>query len=179
MQRIAVFLLCLLLTVSVCGCSEEVTVYTVEEDGITFEVNTESGTLSDGTNTYRYEFSGDSDKYGIEIRYPNGSTYYWSQSGTSGHGGWSDDYDAELYVDGGTLCDVILQKAPAPSGSSDILAVVLLIALGLFAVLSPQTVWYLEYGWRFKDAEPSGLALTMNRIGGVVSIALGVFLAVS
>ncbi|MBO5253428.1 MAG: hypothetical protein J6C51_05740 [Clostridia bacterium] len=59
------------------------------------------------------------------------------------------------------------------------LAVVLLIALGLFAVLSPQTVWYLEYGWRFKDAEPSNLALTLNRIGGIVSIALGVFLAVS
>ncbi len=179
MKRITVLLLCLLLAFSVCACSEAVTVYTVEEDGITFEVNTESGTLSDGTNTYRYEFSGDSESYGIEIRYPNGSTYYWSQSGTSGHGGWSDDYDAALYVDGDTLCDVILAKAPTPSGSSDFFAVIFLIALGLFAVLSPHTVWYLEYGWRFKDAEPSGLALTLNRIGGIAAIALGVFMAVS
>ena len=179
MKRIAVFLLGLLLMLSVCACSEAATVYTVEENGISFEVDTEKGTISDGTHTYRYKFSGDAESYGINITYPNSSTYYWSQSGTSGHGGWSDDYDADAFVDGDTLCDVILQKAPAAPGSSNALAVIVVIALGVFGVISPQSVWYLEYGWRFKDAEPSNLALLLNRIGGIAAIVLGIFMAVS
>ena len=32
----------------------------------------------------------------------------------------------------------------------------------------PDTVWYLETGWRYKDVRPSDLAIATNRIVGVV-----------
>ena len=49
----------------------------------------------------------------------------------------------------------------------------LLWAIGLFNVLAPRAAWYLSYGWRFKDAEPSDAALMMARIGGVIAIIIG------
>lgn len=49
----------------------------------------------------------------------------------------------------------------------------LLLAVGIFNTAAPQTAWWLEYGWRFKDAEPSDLALGANRILGVVLIFIG------
>ncbi len=53
---------------------------------------------------------------------------------------------------------------------------ILLMIIGLFNLISPQTGWYLSYGWRFKDAEPSDAALVMARIGGGIAILIGVIL---
>ena len=46
----------------------------------------------------------------------------------------------------------------------------LLMAFGLFAIISPRAMWFFSEGWKFKDAEPSGAALIVARIGGVVSL---------
>ncbi|HEY2839858.1 MAG TPA: DUF6199 family natural product biosynthesis protein [Pirellulales bacterium] len=52
----------------------------------------------------------------------------------------------------------------------------LILSLGLIAcllsVISPRTVWYLRYGWRYKNAEPSDLSLVVTRISGVLGIVL-------
>ena len=53
---------------------------------------------------------------------------------------------------------------------------ILLMIIGLFNLISPRTGWYLSYGWRFKDAEPSDAALVMARIGGGIAILIGVIL---
>ena len=52
----------------------------------------------------------------------------------------------------------------------------LLIPVGLFLLISPRTVWYLSHGWRFKNAEPSDLALGLNRLGGGAALVIGVLL---
>lgn len=54
----------------------------------------------------------------------------------------------------------------------------LLIVMGIFQLVSPQTAWYLSYGWRYKDAEPSDIALVMERVGGVVAIIVGIIILI-
>ena len=174
MKKNAIVLLSLLLTLWLCACTGSDGTYTVGKGGMTFTVDTVNGTVSDGTHTYEYTFSGDSSSYGVTITYPNGSTYYWARSGNIGHGGWSDDYDEDAYADGDTLCDVIAAGAPAPADPTNWFLVLFLIAVGIFNAAAPETAWYLEYGWRYKDAEPSDAALTAARAGGIFAIFVGV-----
>ena len=179
MKKTILVLLSFLLVFALCGCGETATTYTVEKAGIAFEVDTENSTISDGTYTYKYTFSGDAESYAVKITYPNGSTYYWNQSGTSGQGGWSDDYDRDLYVDGGTLCDVAAAKAPKASAPTNVFGVLLLIGIGVFNLAAPQAAWYLSYGWRYKNAEPSDTALIMARVSGVAVLVIALLMIIS
>lgn len=177
MKKLLIFLITTLLVLSMCGCSASAnTTYTSYKNGTSYVVDTENGTISDGTNTYTYSFSGNSSSYNVDITYPDGSTYWFKMSGYSGYGGWSDDYDENRYVDGDTLRNVLLEKAPKESNPGKFFAIILLLAVGFFHVASPYTAWYLEYGWRYKNAEPSDLALGMNRVGGVVAIIVAVIM---
>ncbi len=54
----------------------------------------------------------------------------------------------------------------------------LLIVMGIFQLVSPKTAWYLSYGWRYKNAEPSDVALVMERMGGVVAIIVGIIILI-
>lgn len=160
---------------SACGTAE--TVYTVVKNDISYVVDKDNQTISDGSHTYRFEFSGNSSSYNVNIVYPDGSTYWFSQSGSMGHGGWSEDYDEDRYVDGDTLCDVLIEKAPKKINSGKFIWVLILAAVGVFNIVSPQTAWYLEYGWRYKNAEPSDLALGFNRVtGGIAVVAAVIFI---
>ena len=40
----------------------------------------------------------------------------------------------------------------------------LFIVIGLINAISPATGWYLSYGWRYKDAEPSDAAYQKNSV---------------
>ena len=44
------------------------------------------------------------------------------------------------------------------------------IVLGIVAIVSPKTAWYLQEGWKYKNVEPSELRLFMVRIGGVAGV---------
>lgn len=48
------------------------------------------------------------------------------------------------------------------------------IIVGLVNLISPETGWYLNRGWQYKDAEPSEAALLWGRVGGVIAILIGV-----
>ena len=167
----------ILLVFALCACSKSVDTYTVTKGSVTFTVDTVNGTIFDGVHTYEYDFSGDASSYSVKITYPNGASYYWDFSGQFGHGGWSGDYDEERYADGDTLCDVIVVGAPEPpkSGESIFFALVL-IAVGAFNAAAPETAWYLEYGWRFKGAEPSDMALSLGRGVGVAALIAGLIM---
>lgn len=170
------FILLIFVMLSLCACSAAETVYTVVKNEISYVVDRENQTISDGTHTYQYEFSGNTDDYNVDIVYPDGSTYWFNKSGFSGYGGWSDDYDEDKYVDGDTLCDVLLEKAPKKTNSGKFVGAIIMAAVGIFNIVSPHTVWYLEYGWRYKDAEPSDMALGFNRVVGVIAIIVAVIL---
>ncbi|AYW47067.1 histidine kinase [Tetragenococcus osmophilus] len=42
----------------------------------------------------------------------------------------------------------------------------IVLIFGFINIFAPKTGWWLEIGWRIKDAEPSHAALIMNRVSG-------------
>ena len=176
MKKIQVLIVLMLIAISLCACSSMSTTYTVEQDGITYVVDTINSTVFDGGNTYQYSFSGSYSSYKIDITYPDGSTYWWQQQGSSGFGGWSDNYDENRYVAGDVLRDVLEEKAPKESNPGKFFMAIFLLGIGIFNIFSPYTAWYLQYGWRYKDAEPSDDALIMNRVLGGVAIIIAVII---
>ena len=135
------------------------------------------------TEAYPYEFSGSRENYACEITFPDGTEWYWSQHGMggSGSGTWFDKHAIESpYPDPEALCDVILEGKAGKNGPSlnfgKVLLILLLAGAGVFHLVSPQTAWYLSYGWRYKNAGPSDAALVMERVGGIVLLGLGAVL---
>lgn len=173
-RGILLCLLALLLLLTACG-GETSSVY--EQDGYT--VDLESRTITYEEDVYTYTVSGSGAGSEIRITYPNGATYYWTWNGNFGHGGWSDDYDPVRYTDGDTLMELLnFEPEPEKSGPSPLLAI-LLLAAGIFNLVSPRAAWYLSYGWRFKNAEPSDAALVLGRLSGGLAILIGLFLLVA
>lgn len=175
MKRFWMIALVLLLSLSLFGCAAKQTNYTVTMRGIQFTVDTVQKTITEGENVYHYTASGGS-SFGVTITYPNGSTYSFSQSGGMGMSSWSDDYAEDVYTPGDILVDVLKADAPKRLNPDKVLAGLILVAVGIFDVLAPKVSWYLGYGWRYKDAEPSDAALVFARIGGAIVIAIGIAL---
>lgn len=180
MKKLFAAILCVLLGLSLFACaSSQPSVYRAQRDGKEYVVDTVSKKISDGTHTYHYSLDGDSSGYSIEITYPDGSTYWWRTQSSGfgvGYGGWSDDYDENRYVSGDTLCDILEVAVPEKKEPKNVLLILLLSAIGIFNAVSPHTAWYLENGWRFKNAEPSDLALGMTRLAGVIFIAVAIIM---
>lgn len=173
MKKLTVFLLAILAAFLLAACvPESEPIYEVERGGVIFTVDTVNQTITADGHTYGYQISGGS----TTITYPNGATYYWSWSGNVGSGGWGEGYDPETYVDGDILLDVLNQGTPQKESGGNPLLGLLLIALGIWHAASPYTAWYLSHGWRYKNAEPSDLALGMTRVGGFVVIVAGIIL---
>lgn len=171
-----------LLCICLGACSrEESGPKTVVRNNKTYTIDDEAMTISDGKHTYRYQIQGSgTSRVDFDITYPDGSSYYWTQSmsGGMGHGygGWSDDYDEKKYVDGQTLIAVLETQIPEPKEPKNVILIFILIAVGLFNALTPETAWYLSDGWRYKNAEPSDTALEFTRFGGIAAIVIGVLM---
>ena len=54
--------------------------------------------------------------------------------------------------------------------------ILLLLVLGIGNAAFPKAAWYLETGWKIKDAEPSDAALAWNRGIGIVVIVVAVIM---
>jgi hypothetical protein len=68
-----------------------------------------------------------------------------------------------------------LNVARGERGSSvEVAAVIVLIIISLVAVFSPQTAWYWEEGWQYRNVEPSDAALIAVRSGGVIGLIIGI-----
>ncbi len=50
---------------------------------------------------------------------------------------------------------------------------ILLIALGVFSVVRPQTFWHLRVGRKIPGVKPSSLYLYLLRFGGIMTTILG------
>lgn len=176
MKRLIPLLFILALLLCACGGSRQVT-HTV--NGITYTVDTENGTVTDGTYTYRYETDGST----TTVTYPDGS-YYWytehdSGSVSTGTFGSSEDYDEDRYVSGDTLANVISRAAESKGNPGNIWAGLLLMALGAFDAIFPHTAWWLSRGWWYRDAEPSDFALGVYRVVGVLGIVAGIIVLIT
>ena len=151
-------------------------VYTVEHEGKEYTVDLEKKTILVDGDICLFDVSTSGTHVDFEVTYPNGSTYWWSEEAYGGGGGWSDDYDPKKYVAGDVLWDVLRldeQTTPTHSRTYIILGLILLL-LGIVHVAIPNKMWYISYGWRYKDAEPSDMALLAERAGGIIAIIVGV-----
>lgn len=174
MKRFWIAVLAVFLVFTLFGCAKQESIYTVSKNGTMYRVDTEKKAIYDTLYTYRYELSGDSSSFNITITYPNGSTYWYSKSDSRGQGGWSDDYSETAYVPGDTLVAIVQENMSQPANIGGILGGLLLIAVGLLNVIAPQMLWYLGYGWRYKNAEPSDAAISFGRISGGIAIVIGI-----
>lgn len=176
MKRWIVGILACLLLCSLTACAQQETVYTVTQNGVEYHVDSAQMIITAGGNKYRYTHSGDSTDHRITITYPDGSSYWYSQSGSMGQGGWSEDFVEGKYASADVLIDIVQESAPPKKNPGKTICAVLLIVLGIFEAALPKAAWYLGYGWRYKNAEPSDAALLFGRAGGVVAAVAGLIL---
>ncbi|WMT40158.1 hypothetical protein RE628_23205 [Paenibacillus sp. D2_2] len=54
-----------------------------------------------------------------------------------------------------------------------VLIAVLCVILGAISVIFPGPIWYLSYGWRYRDMDPSRAALMTQRVGGILLSLIG------
>jgi hypothetical protein len=57
----------------------------------------------------------------------------------------------------------------------NVLIGLIMFVIGLAHVINPTFFWYISNGWKFKNAEPSDLALFMGRVGGVITMIIAIF----
>ena len=179
--RLLIIAAAILLCLSACLSQEVETTYTKQLNGTTYTIDSANKTISDGEYTYSFTTRPyGSGGYEINITYPNGSTYWWQSSGNFAHGGWSDDYDDTKYARGDDLCEILGGGMSASQSGSDknVGVIFILLLIGVFNTAAPRTAWYLGYGWRFKDAEPSEAALFLNRAGGILALVIAVFMII-
>lgn len=170
------------------GCKKEPlpTVYTVYSYGAPYTIDTQGRTISDGTYTYGYEYAASGRS--VSFTYPDGNVYSAgiSTANSSGAGGMSAgaisaDYDySSGYTDPLSLCYALTSPRETERASNtNPLVALLLCGVGIFNLAAPKASWYLSYGWRFKDAEPSDAAITLSRIGGGIAVVIGVIMLIA
>ncbi|SIS45553.1 DUF6199 family natural product biosynthesis protein [Salimicrobium flavidum] len=117
------------------------------------------------------------DGYQYEVILEDGQTYFYEEN-----------EEKNLIIDSGTLTDEESRMAreaiykyenqyrePAEgNGDSGNPAGIFFVAIGAFLLISPRTAWYLEIGWKLRDAEPSELVLIANRVGGGIAAVIGI-----
>ena len=177
-KRISMLLLAALVILSLCACAEKqaenpLEPYSTGWDGKVYTVtpvDNDNGTISDGTNTYSYRYDADGSGYSVTFTYPDGETYTWKENGSSARGETSLDFDFDKYPDGMTLHNV-LERSPSAKtekkSTKNVGLIFFLLVIGGINTAWPQAVWYLDVGWKVKDAEPSEAALTWGRVVGV------------
>lgn len=124
----------------------------------------------------------ENDGYQYEVNFENGHQYVHGQSGDFGSGYTDDSITGEEMLLAQEAIDLYEKQHGVPKSSSEssskIIGVVLIL-VGMILTAVPYIAWYLQIGWRLRDAEPSSLALAANRIGGVALLFIGVIFLIS
>lgn len=168
--------LLLLILVLLTGCGTSVQEpYEYSRDGWSVTVDPENATISHGQNIYRYTIEDQGSRVSYGITFPDGSSYHWTATDSGGMGGWSEDFDEDQLIFAEFLVDALEASVPQAYGGHPILALILL-AVGIWQMKYPETLFYVNRGWMFREAEPSDTYLAMTRVGGGIVIIAGVIL---
>lgn len=147
--------------------------YEVQYNGKTVIIDTLAQTISCEDYQYKYQVVRSAIETATTITYPNNAEFWWKEEENHAGGGWSDNYDPIKYIPGEDLVSMI--PKPKSSGSSkNYLIIIILLAGGIWNMVSPKSSWYLSYGWRYKNAEPSDEALIITRVGGILAVIIAV-----
>lgn len=170
-NRTAAFVLTFLLLLLLTGCREKPSpICTITYMDQEYTLDQVKQTITHSGDVYHYQFSGNE----ITLEYPNQATYSQTDYGGSIASGWTENYDDARYVPGDVLIGVLHADSPPSRRTGNPLIGLLFLAVGLWNAISPYSSWYLSHGWRYKNAEPSDLALGLTRAGGIFAILLGI-----
>ncbi len=177
-NRLFPLLLCLML---LCGCgagSQPSAPYETTVDGQAVTIDTDAQTVTCGEDVYLYNYAVLSGGYTLTVTYPNGETATVEYVGMSASGSGTPEGD---YLDVLSLSWAIEDANDNPDGeaASHRVAGILVMGLGVLFIAFPRFFWYLGWGWRYKGAEPSEVALTVERAGGVVLALVGLLLCLA
>lgn len=164
-QKIVLLLLSLLLLSS---CAKPAQAYEVTQGNTLYIVDPAARTVTQGDQVYHYFTTEDS----VAILYPDESVY-WQRVIFDTRG-----YDITPRDPlGETLVSVLKKEWPSKIAwhGPDWVSL-LFVAVGLWGTISPKSIWYLGYGWHYKNAEPSDTSLFVHRLLGIAVILLGVFM---
>lgn len=175
-------------------------VFTTEIGGREVVVDTVNSTIADGDYVYKYDYSYTYEEK-ITIYYPNG--YRYDKEGNQLSEGVniaklladtqnvsdvskilenapkiSEEYE-EKYISGYEICEFLqtVNSIDNEDNSFNSIWIIVGIICALFGVLylkNPEKLWYLQHGWRYKNAEPSDTALSMYMYSGAILIIAGI-----
>lgn len=173
MKHFRLLLPLLLLALVLSACGEQVQEpYDYTYNGKTITVDPENCTILDGADVYDYIIEKSTSRTSYVITYPNGATYHWTATETGGAGGWSENYDENQYI-GGKILVKALEAGQPREKTGNVGIGLLLMGLGAVDFFLPELPFYLKYGWKFENAEPSEGYLTLTRVVGAIAAVLG------
>ena len=89
------------------------------------------------------------------------------------------EFDFAKHPSGMELNGVLMRTRPAEKKEKPVAVILVLLFVGAFNAAWPTGAWYLEVGWKFRDAEPSDAALGWNRASGVLALIVAVILIIA
>lgn len=170
-----VFLICLL-SLLLTGCTGRETVYTTEVNGVTYTVDTETGTITGGGITCRYTVS--NDEKSVSIRFPDGTTWQETKRNngtTTGSGSVSATYLSASSV----MADLAWDTLSSEPNYYLAFAAVATFGIGIWTVRDPHGWWLISRGWMCKNVEPSDHLLVYYQIVGVVLVLASVVMFIT
>ncbi len=169
MKKIFALLLCL---VMLTGCGQKKDYSLPDNYEAVIHFNNPEGKTYTGKIEVKGNSTGREDTYEFvlqkgkcEITYPNGAVF--SDGEITG--------DAGGYIDGNILESMLANSVkPAAEKDSELFFIgVIVIVIGLFNALTPETAWYISIGWRIKDSKPTEGAVKFGRIAGIAAAVIG------
>lgn len=174
MKHFRILLPLLVLALVLSGCSGEPMPYEYTRDGCTVTVDPVNRTITSDTEIFTYVVEDTDVAEWYEITFPDGSQYWWTDSGTMGTGGWSDDFDSRRSSYADFLVEALKQSSPREK-QGNVGIGFLLMGLGAVNFFLPELPFHLRYGWAVENAEPSDAYIAITKTGGVVLAVAGLF----
>ena len=118
--------------------------------------------------------------YTVVISYPDGTSYVWEQSdGAAAAGGGPDWRMNTSMMSTEAPFAICCHDAARPSQLRSNYYSGYPCRPRLFNIIRPRTAWFLDSGWKYKDAEPSDMALSAHVIGGILALVIAVIVFMS
>lgn len=177
MLKLLSLFLCLLLLPG-CSSSEsgEPQPYRAEVDGqqisVSFgELTLDQGSIQTPQGTYFFEYASDGS---LQLTYPNGFVGILQEVNGAYASSWPYEQTPEelgylsmLSMDW-ALEDAMASRSADNIRPGEILTGFILLALAAWLLLRPRDLWFLAWGWRYKDVQPSDLVLLLYRLLGAL-----------
>lgn len=124
-----------------------------------------------------YRVTGTADR--VSVAFPDGRVLTRVTDGSGGSSGMTAP-DVQATFEDWDRVDELREIVFDPTASQQrgqwgrkLLLGLVLFAIGLLQTAFPRLAWQLSEGWKYQNAEPSDLYLTLSRIAGVVLMVIG------